>query len=176
MNTTKKITVVLAVMVVAAMAAPAVMGDNVEYSATVVTGQNTAICATPSPNGAFGALMAGSNGSITPSFALQNTGDWNATVAAAFENNGTGAAAGTYGLVGTSTINVIGGDNFALEAVDLSGTTTSLTNDGNDTVIRPDLPHGVGCKNYDAHLDVPNAAPPDTYTGNVTLAFGNAEA
>jgi hypothetical protein len=177
MNTKGKIAIALAVMMVAAaMVVPAVMGDeNVEYSATVLAVQDTVICTEPTPSGAFGDVLVGQSCSINPSFALKNTGGWDATVEAAFNTNGTGTAIGIYGLVGAETTNVLSGTKFALEAVGLTGAKTYLTDDGNDTVIPQDLPCDGICYNYKAHLDVPDNAVADIYAGTVVLSFSNAE-
>ena len=184
MNITKKITVVFAVMMVAAMAAPAVMGADVGYSVSVLTGQNTAICA--GPDGAFGGILPGNSGIITSSFGLSNAGDCDATVEAAFDTQSADPdAVNDFGLIGSTdaddgvegtTANAvyISGDNFALEAVDLIGTKTYLTNDGSTVVIPNAVPHDSICYDYDAHLDVPGAAVPDSYSGNVELTFVNA--
>ena len=175
MNTKGKIAIALAVMMVAAaMVVPAVMGDDVAYSATVLAGQDTVICPEPVPDGVFGDVLVGQSCSINPSFALKNIGGWNAIVEAAFNTNGTGTALGIYGLVGTDTTNVIPGTAVALEAVGLTGVKTYLTIDGSDTVIPPNLPDDGSCYNYNAHLDVPGNAVADTYTGNVVLSFSNA--
>ncbi|NQE44593.1 hypothetical protein C5S31_01050 [ANME-1 cluster archaeon GoMg2] len=175
MNTKGKIVVALAVMMVAAaMVVPAVMGDDVEYSATVLAVQDTVICTNPALNGTFGDVLVGQSRSINPSFALKNTGGWDAIIEAAFNTNGTGAAIDIYGLVGTDATNVIPGTAVALKAVGLIGAKTYLTTDGSDTVIPPNLPDDGVCYNYDAHLDVPGSAVADTYTGNVVLSFSNA--
>jgi len=95
MNTTKKIAVVLAVMMVAAaMAAPAAMGDDVGYEAVVCTHQNTFICC--GPDGDFGEILQGGTSDIIGTFGLKNVGGWDATVDAAFT---TQAVAGDHGLV-----------------------------------------------------------------------------
>ncbi|MCK4735773.1 MAG: hypothetical protein KAT65_25185 [Methanophagales archaeon] len=179
MNTTKKILVALAVMMVAAaMVVPAAMGANVGYSATVRTGHITAICAAPVPDGAFNDVLEGRSYDITPSFALKNTGDWDAIVEAAFDSQSLNGGAHEYGLIGTGdaigAAVYIPGTAVALEeAALLGGDKTYLTDDVSDTVITDALPDDSVCYNYNAHLDVPDPVVADIYSGNVVLTFSN---
>ena len=178
MNTTKKIAIALAVMMVAAaMAVPAAMGANVGYSATVRTGHITAICAAPVPDGAFGDVLVGRGYSIISSFALANTGDWDAVVEAAFDSQSLNLGVNEYGLIGnTDALGAavyIPGTAFELEAFGLLGAATGLTDTGVDVIVPPNLPDDGACYNYDAHLDVPAGAAQDIYAGNVVLTFSN---
>ena len=160
MNTTKKITVALAVMMVAAaMAAPAAMG--VDYSATVLSGQNTAITAS---DGALGSGKAGTTLTKASSIELTNEGNDAATVSAAFTTfDGT-----TYGLTGGAG-NVIPGTSFSL------GTTGNLVALGATAASVPlDAANNVPADsviNYDAQLNIPTGQAADTYTGTVELNF-----
>jgi hypothetical protein len=167
MNTTKKILVALAVIVVAAaMAAPAVMGaENLGYSATVGAGQNTVL--TIVNGAAFGNVASPStNNQIDDTFKLNNNGNKAAQVKAKFTTDG----AGTYGLV--SGTDVIGGSNFALQADD-DGTTTKdyLNNGGTDVTLTYQVPADGNDHTYDAWLDVPAMTPDGTYNGNVQITF-----
>jgi hypothetical protein len=110
MNMTKKIAVVLAVMMVAAaMAAPAAMGDEVGYEAVVCTHQNTFICC--GPDGDFGEILQGGTSDIIGTFGLKNVGGWDATVDAAF----TTVLGATFGLVRDDNGAVIAASEFKLQ-------------------------------------------------------------
>jgi hypothetical protein len=115
--------------------------------------------------------------SITPSFALANTGDWDAVVEAAFDSQSLHLGANEYGLIGnTDALGAavyIPGTEFALEAFGLGGAATGLTDTGVDKIIPPNLPCNSTCYDYDAHLDVPAGAAQDIYAGNVVLTFSN---
>ena len=167
MNTTKKIAIALAVIMVTAMAAPAVMAENdVPYSANVGPGQNTLLGVL---GGDFGAVVSPSTGNhIDDTFKLNNTGNINATVKAKFTTN----VSTTYGLVNST--NVIGGSNFSLRADDDSINTT-LSDAGNDVTLSYEVPADGAWHNYDAWLDVPASMPDGEYAGTVRLTFSNAQ-
>ena len=191
MNTTKKIAVVLAVlMVAAAMAAPAVMGaENVGYTATVCAHQSTSICC--GPDGAFGDILQGGTSNIVGTFGLKNVGGWNAEVSAAFT---TQAVGGDHGLVRIDDNTVaISASNFKLQqSGDKSdvetascncvastccpgGAKTALGNGGVAVSIPGIVPKdGACCCCYDAELFVPGATPAGAYQGTVQLTFANA--
>ena len=168
MNTTKKITVVFAVMLVAAMAAPAVMGAdsaNAGYEATVCSGQDTSIS---DVSGAFGAVEKGSTGNeIIGSFTLTNSGDWDADVDAKFLNHTSGDV---YGMTNATEALVILGTSFYLGP---SGSEAQLKATNVDTPIGT-VAKGGGTMTCDAILDVPDTQAADTYTGTVLLTFSNA--
>jgi hypothetical protein len=176
MNTTKKIAVALAVIMVAAMAAPAAMGDNPIYEVSVITGQST----TTFVNDAnFGNVMRGSVNTIYNSLTLTNIGDWDAGVKAKCSDNSS-AGGDTYGLIGsTDTVGnpvYIGGGNLALGNV--ANNLVSLLNDGTDAIIddgtgNTRVPAG-GNIAYDARLNVPANQTVDLYYGLVTITFTNA--
>ena len=173
MNTTKKIAVVLAVMMVAAaMAAPAVMGENPTYTVSVKSGQST----TTTVNGVgFEDVRQGTVETISDSLTLTNVGDWDAGVKAKCSNQSSGATGTDYGLIGTTATNYIGGDNLKLGT---TGNLVALTNDGSDAIIDD----GTGANkvpalnsvNYDAELTVLGSQTTDSYSGLVTITFTNA--
>ena len=177
MNTTKKIAVVLAVlMVAAAMAAPAVMGDNPTYIVTVKNGQSTT---TTVINAGFGEVRQNTAETISSSLTLTNVGDWNAGVKAKCENQSLHGGATEYGLIGsTDTASVavyIGGNKLKLGK---TGSLEALRNDGADATIDdgsgPNKVPAGNSVNYDAELTVPGAQTVDSYSGLVTITFTNA--
>ena len=164
MNTIKKIAVALAVMMVAAaMAAPAAMGDEAPYTVTVLTGQGTSI---GTVSGDFGNVIRGStDNEITPSFTLTNSGDWDAYVDAKFSTvEGT-----TYGMPSEGTSTTV-----------IPGTAFSLGPDGGELALKAintDTRIGTvtagGTMAYDAILAVPSGQSPEAYSGTVLLTFSN---
>jgi hypothetical protein len=171
MNKNKKVAFALAVMMVATLTVPAITGqlvfdDTPEYTVTVLTGCDVTIGIV---NTDFGNILAGDSAELTPTFNLTNIGDWNATVEAKFLTND-GAVWGMQ-----SDANMIPGNNFGLEAVDLGETVyTNLANSDTDTVIPPELPADASTYNYDAQLIVPAMQASGTYTGMIQLTFSNA--
>ena len=172
MNTTKKIAVALAVMMVAAaMAAPAAMGDDIDtatYSATVQGMQNTYI--STSHDVGFDIVVAGTDfteNEISPSLTLTNDGNNDATVNAKFTSH-TGA---DYGLTGPT--DVIDGTNFKLGK---NGFETALAKTDTDTPLPAEcnVPKAGGSVDYDAQLNVPTGQTAEAYSGDVLLTFGNA--
>ena len=163
MNTTKKIAIALAVMIVTAIAAPAAMGADVGYSAIVGEGQNTVLTIV---NGtAFGNVESPStNNQINDTFKLNNNGNKAAEVKAKFTSD----VGGIYGLV--SGTDVIGGSNFSLQA-DGGGTKDALNNAGTDVTLSYQVPADGNDHAYDAWLDVPAMTPDGTYNGNVQITF-----
>ena len=156
----KKIAIALAALMVAALAAPAVMADNVPYSATVTGGQSTTVTTS---NGAFGSVETGSGfetNVITASINCTNVGTDAASVAAKFlTNNGT-----IYGLVNDT--NVIGGSNFMLG----NATFNALNDEGTDVMLTDGVPAGANVA-YHAKLQVPAGQALGSYTGTVQLTF-----
>ena len=166
MNTTKKIAIALAVMVVTAMAAPAVMGDDeAAYTVTVLTGQDTSISAV---TGAFGDVLRGTSKEITDSFTLTNSGDWNASVDAKFLNH---TAGNVYGMTNATETGVIPGTAFSLDP-DGSGAIALKATD-TDTPIGNVTKDG-GTMTCDAILAVPGSQSAEAYSGTVLLTFSNA--
>ena len=155
-----KIVIAMAALMVAALAAPAVMAYDADYSATVTGTANVGVTLT---NGTFGDVSAGTGTEITNSLKLNNTGNAVADVSAKFTTN----VSGNYGLVNAS--NVIGANNFKI------GT------DGNETALDPggtDKPLGIDnqvpalqIRNYDAKLNVPVGQALGSYSGTVRLTF-----
>ena len=179
MNTTKKIAIALAViMVVTAMAAPAVMGsDTATYTATVGDLQNTYISAFPDIT--FGGVTAGTpfaQNELAPSLTLTNDGNHDAKVSAKFTSKAAAAGANDYGLVGdtdvVATTVLIDGTNFKLGK---NTHETALKNDGTDQElgVNNNVPAG-GSVDYDAQLNVPSGQKGDTYRGDVLLTFAEA--
>ena len=156
----KKIAIALAVLMIAALAAPVVMADNVPYSATVTGGQSTTVTTS---NGAFGSVETGSGfetNVITASINCTNAGTDAASVAAKFlTNNGT-----IYGLVNDT--NVIGGSNFMLG----NATFNALNDEGTDVMLTDGVPAGANVA-YHAKLQVPAGQALCSYTGTVQLTF-----
>ena len=168
MNTTKKIAIALAVMIVAATAAPAVMGDgDVGYTATIGAGQNTVLTVL---TGAFGTVSTPSTDNhVDDTFKLNNNGNKAAQVKAKFTTN----VSDVYGL--TNASNVIGGSNFSLRADDDISLTNDTLNDlGTDVTLTYQVPDDGQDHNYDAWLDVPSLMDEGTYAGNVRLTFVTA--
>lgn len=154
-----KLAITIVALMVAALAAPAVMAGPVDYSATVITGQNTAV---ENPSGAFNNVLAGSGFSVNQianSFTLNNSGTGDAIVNAKFLNS----SDSIYGL--TSASDVIGGSNFTL------GNTTdiALSNSDSDTQL-DGVPAGTTLI-YKAQLKVPAGQALGSYTGTVQLTF-----
>ena len=168
MNTTKKIAIALAVMVMAAMVAPAVMAqNNIGYTATIGAGQNTVLHVL---EGNFGTLTSPSlNNTINDTFELKNTGNKNATVKANFTTK-VGSPA-IYGL--TKGLDVIGGSNFSLQA-DAGGNKDALYNNGSLRTLSYQVPADGAWHTYDAWLNVPPMMPDGSYAGNVRLTFADA--
>lgn len=162
-----KLAIAIVALMVAALAAPAVMADEVGYSATVGVGQNTAV--TNIADALFEDVAAGSIGNkITNSLGLTNTGNVAANVNAKFTT--TTATPGTYGLV--SEPNVIGGSNFK---IGMEGVEIGL-NDAEDTtsgiaLTDSEIPATSVEVFYNAILDVPAGQIDGTYTGTVQLTF-----
>lgn len=156
----KKIAIALAALMVAALVAPAVMADNVPYSATVTGGQNTQI--NPPTNGTFGSVKTGSTldaNVISNSVTLENTGTDEAIVNAKF----TTSSSGIYGL--TNVSGVIGGSNFTL-----GNTTWPLLKNTDLNTQLDGVPAGE-TKIYKAKLQVPAGQALGSYTGTVQLTF-----
>ena len=171
MNTTKKIVMALAVMMVAvAMAAPAAIGagsGTADYTVSVLTGQDTSIGAV---TGAFGDVLRGTSKEITDSFILTNSGDWDAYVDAKFSTvEGT-----TYGMPsnGTSSTTVIPGTAFSLDPDDAGEIALKATNADTriGTVPKAPAPNTMTC---DAILAVPASQSAEAYSGTVLLTFSN---
>ena len=160
MNTTKKMAVALAVMIVAAaMAAPAVMGANPTYKATVTSGQNTVVAVL---NQTFGSGNAGDTLDISDSLNLSNTGNADANVAA----NITAHVDAAYGLKSVWD-DIIPGDNLLLGT---TGNLTALNNEvgsvllgTNNTVPANDFVR------YDARLNIPAGQNATAYNGTVEI-------
>ena len=168
MNTTKKIVVALAVMMVAAaMAAPAVMGD-VGYEAKVVKGQNTVLYMI---NGSFGDVKSPSlDNPIPKSFNLTNSGNWPAKVNATFNTS----FGGVYGLINTTKNATIGGSNFTISEPSMGGQNaynTTLLNTFTEVTLNNTVPWGSLNHTYGALLDVPGEIPVGSYSGKVKLIF-----
>ena len=158
-----KLAITIVALMVAALAAPAVMAADVPYSATVGSGQNTAVGIN---NATFGNLIAGStNNEIVGSLTLTNSGNADASVSATF----TTFVTTTYGLTDTTNAYVIGGSKFKI------GVNTKEV--PLDDIISP-TPLGSDNKvpansavDYDAILDVPAGQHATAYSGTVQLTF-----
>ncbi len=137
------------------------ISNSIGYSATVLGGQNTFI---QSSNGAFGTILAGQSGTISPSVVLNNTGTVNATVDAKFADS----QGGIYGLISGS--NVLPGTQFSLKkTADPAWIPLAAT----DTDTRVGIaPYGRETM-FDAMLNAPATQPAGTYSGTVVLTFAN---
>ena len=156
-----KLAIAIVALMVVALAAPAVMADDVGYSATVGTGQSTSVTAS---DGAFGNVNAGSDFADNvkaDSITCQNVGNADASVNASFLSNVSGT---TYGLVNAS--NVIGGSNFKLG----NSTFNALTDSGAEVTLSDGVP-AASTVTYDAKLKVPAGQAAGAYTGTVQLIF-----
>jgi hypothetical protein len=158
-----KLVIAIAALMMVALAAPVVMGADVSYTATVGSGQNTAVAINTA---GFGSVTAGSTGNeIEDSLTLTNTGNAAASVSATF----TTLVGTTYGLKDDTNTHVIGGSNFKIgvdtkeAALDDIVTPTALGSDNN-------VPAN-GAVNYDAILDVPAGQYATAYAGTVQLIF-----
>lgn len=188
MNTTKKIAVVLAVMMVAvAMAAPAAMGDEAAYTATVTGQQNTVIAVGPT---AFPAKLAGETTTISDSLTLTNSGNENASVKAKFTtdcDDDDDPAESDFGLDDTQgsgvATNCIAASNFKMgDTIGTPATMIALKNDGTDATISSGndankVPKAVGGTpgeiKYDVQLDIPAGQAADDYYGSVEISVGD---
>ena len=148
-----KLAITIVALMVAALAAPAVMADSVNYDATVLTGQDTSVT---TGFGEFGNILAGTDGIIATSLVLTNDGDWEATVTAS--------------SIGLADVAEIGP----------TLTDLVLTKDSIDysvvfgpTALDNIAPLG-GSATYGATLAVPLGQTAGTYSGTVDLVFGNA--
>ena len=157
-----KLAITIVALMVVALAAPAVMATNTaEYSATVTTGQNTAIT---NVSGAFGGVAPASDfndNRINNSITCENVGNVDASVNATF----TTSYNGTNGL--TTSSDVIGGSNFELGDTNFN----ALTDSGAEVT----LTDGVAANSivtYDAKLKVPAGQAAGAYNGTVNLIFG----
>lgn len=147
MNTTKKIAVVLAVlMVAAAMAVPAAMG--VSYSATVTTNQNTALT---NSDGAFGNVNAGTSYNKAMTIQLKNSGNANAKVT---------ASGGNF---------TAGSDYFADQ---LKINSVTVTEAG--AVVVASLAPSTTPTDYAGDLSIPSLQAAGSYSAAVDLVFANA--
>lgn len=155
-----KLVIAIAALMVVALAAPVVMADDVNYSATVGSGQSTSVTAS---DGAFSNVNAGSDFADNVkanSITCQNVGNADASVAAQFtSNDGT-----TYGLV--SGTYVIGGSNFQLG----DSTFDTLNDVGTDVTLTDGVP-AASTVIYDAKLQVPSGQAAGAYAGTVQLTF-----
>lgn len=166
---TKKIAIALAVMLVAAMAAPAAMGagsGEAGYTVSVRTGQDTSIGAV---TGAFGDVLQGTSKEITDSFTLTNIGDWAADVDAKFSTKN---ATDVYGMVNATSDIPIPGTAFCLDPDDTGA--KALKAIDADTSIGT-VAKGGGTMTCDAILNVPGGQAAKAYSGTVLLTFSNAE-
>jgi len=156
-----KLVITMVALMVAALAVPAAMALNdVDYSATVGTGQSTSVTAS---DGAFGNVNAGSDfedNVKTDSITCQNVGNVDATVAAKFTTD----SSGTHGLV--SGTDVIGGINFKLGDSNFD----LLNNGGTDVTLTDGVLKGTTVT-YDAKLKVPAGQAAGAYSGTVQLTF-----
>ncbi len=149
MNTTKKIAVVLAVMMVAAaMAAPAAMG--VSYSATVTSNQNTALTAS---DGDFGDVTAGTSYSKDMTIQLKNSGNAKANVTASGGN-----------------FTATAGSNYFADQLKINSVTVTEAGAVVVTLLAP----SDTATNYTGNLSIPSLQPADSYTATVELTFANA--
>ena len=134
--------------------------DIVDYSATVVGGQNTVIQLS---NGGFGSLSRGGSKTITNSVTLSNIGDASAKVEARFIDTLDGI---TFGLI-SGGVEVIPANNFRLGLaeflVPLSESGTNV-----EVVTAP-----VGLTYLDAELTIPATQMSGIYTGSIVLTFSN---
>ena len=155
-----KIAIAMAALMVVALAAPAVMAHDANYSATVTGTANVAVTLN---DGTFGGVAAGTETEITDSLELNNTGNAAADVSAKFITN----VSGNHGLVNAS--NVIGADNFKIGT---DGNETALNPDGSDKPLGIDnrVP-ALQIRNYDAKLNVPVGQALGSYSGTVRLTF-----
>lgn len=143
----KKIGIVMAALMMAALVMPAVMAADVTYTASVLGGQNTAIT---SSDGAFGSIIQGNSKSIASSVVLSNTGDATAVVTAS-----------SVGLTGPGT----------------TMTNLVLTKDSTNYAVVPsvalaNLVNGYTAT-YGATLTVPALQTAGSYSGTVALVFAN---
>ena len=153
----KKIAIVIATLMMAALVAPAVMADDVEYSATVVTCD----ISVTTDNIGFGNLVAGSDTNlIENSLYLHNIGGADCNVSAEFTTSNV-----IYGL--TSDSDVIGGSNFSIGPS--SGSLVLLENTADDTFIGSVL--ASNNESYNANLKVPTGQATGFYNGTVQLTF-----
>jgi hypothetical protein len=185
MNMTKKILVASAVMmVVAAMAAPAAMGDEAAYTATVTGQQNTVITVGPT---AFPPKLAGETTTISDSLTLTNSGNEDASVKAKFTTDCDegGAVTDDFGLDNNNAgagSECIAASNFAMgDTIGTPATMIALKNDGTDATISNGadankVPKAVGGTpgeiKYDVQLDIPAGQAADNYYGSVEISVG----
>jgi hypothetical protein len=153
-----KLAIAIAALMVAALAAPAVMADDVEYSATVTGAANVAVTLT---NVTFGDVSAGTEKEITNSLKLNNTGNAAADVSAKFITN----VSNNFGLLNAS--NVIDAEHFKIGT---NGNEIPLYNNGTARPLGPtnQVPASQ-IKNYDAKLFVPVGQALGSYSGDVQL-------
>jgi len=159
-----KLAIAIVALMVAVLAAPAVMGDDVDYIATVTSGQSTSITGTP--NGAFNAVDSPSNFTdnvISDSITCENVGNADASVNAKFITN----VSGSYGLT-TTADDLIDGSNFELG--NSSSGFTALTDNGDEVPLGYGVP-AMSSVNYDARLKVDSGQAAGEYTGTVQLIF-----
>ncbi|MCK4734769.1 MAG: hypothetical protein KAT65_20110 [Methanophagales archaeon] len=160
MNTTKKIVVVLTVMMVAAaMAAPAAMGANPTYEATVLPGQNTVVTVL---NQTFGSGNTGDTLNISDSLNLSNTGNADANVAA----NITAHVGDVYGLK-SDWDDIIPGDNLKLGKTGSLMTLNKVV--GSVQLGGPNKVPANGYLRYDAQLNIPAGQNATAYRGTVEI-------
>ena len=155
-----KLAIAIVALMVAALAAPLVMADDVPYTATVTSGQSTSVTASI---GTFSDVECPSDfddNVITNSITCENVGNAAASVAAKF-TTGDGT---TYGL--TKGSDVIGGSNFQLGDL----TFDTLNDAGSDVTLTDGVP-ATSTVTYDAKLKVPSGQASGSYGGTVQLTF-----
>ena len=161
-----KLAITIVALMVAALAAPAVMADNVNYEANVISGQNTAVTINPGGNN-FGDVTPGSvDNENVDSLTLTNSGNADANVHAKFT---TANATSVYGLV--SAPNAIPGNKFkiGINEAELALNDGDVADPG-IALIGSEVPANDAV-NYDVILDVPAGQVSGLYTGTVQLTF-----
>ena len=145
-----KLVIAIVALMVAALVAPGVMADTVEYSANVKAGQSISAILN---DGTFEDVLQGDSSTITGSLTLTNTGD-------------------STGLVQVSGVDFTSGGNImpiGSLAINSQTITTSLV----DLVTLDEAGGSTPSVTYDAALNVPGGQAVGLYSTTVTLEFSN---
>jgi len=170
MNRTRNmaLSALMSLIMIGMILAPAAMAETPgDYTATVLSEQNTAISNT---NTTFNDISAGSTNNISESFDLTNTGNGICNVDAQFTtSNGS-----IYGFNATDNAGNISGTNFYMNNTDgVTPAWVALKATAEDTDMGAD--QNVAADNvadtWSARLVVPAAQAAGTYTGVISITF-----
>ena len=163
-----KIVIGLVLVAIALAGVYVAAADSAAYTLTVNSAQNTAFAFT---SGTFGAVNSGVTSTIANTFTLDNTGNIDAHVTAAFT---TGYDASSYGMnnsVNASAADVILGTTFELKSHDGTFKALGATSAGVEMTDHAVKGHGADVWSIEAN--VPAGQNSGSYTGTIEITFAN---